>query len=111
MPGCCPSSWIGTRSWYMQVLSVYVSEGLSERGRGKVQYSTASSKALISVFISKFGGITSTTFSGDISIGCLLISGSAVPFRFCCRDITFPGGSHLNLAGLTSPYPGHWLPD
>lgn len=95
----------------MQVLSVYVNEALSERGRGKVQYSTASTRALVSASMPSLGEITSSTLFAAIAIGCLSDSGSAVPFFFCCRDMIFPGGSHLNLAGLTSPYPGHWLPD
>lgn len=91
----------------MQVLSVYISEALSERGRGEVQYSTASTRALVSASMLNLGEINSSTLLAVIAIGCLSGSGSVVPFFFCCRDLTFPGGSHLSLAGLISPYPGH----
>lgn len=77
----------------------------------ELQYSTASSKAWVSVSMLKFGEIVSSAL--PVATGKIYLSGSesAVRFRFDCRDMTFPGGSHLNLAGFTSPYPGHRCPD
>lgn len=73
----------------------------------ELQYSTASSKASVSVSLLKMGEIVSSALPVAPGIGYLSVSGSAVQFRFDGRDLTFPGGSHLNLAGFTSPYPGH----
>lgn len=42
-----------------------------------------------------------------------LLSVSLGGIPFCCwfLEITRPGASHLNLAGLTPPYPGQGIPD
>lgn len=77
----------------------------------ELQYSTASSKARVSVSLLKMGEIVSSALPVATCTGHLSVSGSAVRFLFDFRDLTFPGGSHLNLAGFTSPYPGHWSPD
>lgn len=98
----------------MQVLSADVNTYVKicqDMVGDELQYSTASSKAWASVSMLKPREIVSSAVPVATCIGYLSVSGSAVQFRFDFRDLTFPGGSHLNLAGFTSPYPGHWSPD